>query len=73
MEQEGKLDQDIEKWSGCIGGPSKGEEEQRRLLDLRIGLALLDDEGRKQLLQHMRRLCKRDEEKASARGGTPSA
>jgi hypothetical protein len=40
---------------------------------LRIGLALLGGEGRGQLLQYMRTLCKRDEEKASARGRTPSS
>ena len=45
-----------------IDEPSEDEEEKRRLLDLRIGLTLLGEEGRKQLLQYMRTLCKRDEE-----------
>jgi len=69
MRQLEKLSQSMAK-----GPPlSESEEEQRRLLDLRIGLALLGEEGRKQLLQYMRTLCKRDEEKASTRGRTPSA
>ncbi len=74
MDQDGnKLDQGIEKRPARIGMPSEGEEEQCRLVDRRIGLALLGGEGRKQLLQYMKTLCKRDEEKASARGRTPSS
>jgi hypothetical protein len=73
MNLERKLDQGIEKGPARMGVPSEGEEEQRTLLDLRIGLALLGGEGRRQLLQYMRTLCKRDEEKASARGRTPSS
>lgn len=73
MKQPGELGQGIVKRPARIGRPSEGEEEQRRLLDLRIGLALLGEEGRKQLLQYMRALRKRDEEKASTRGRIPLA
>ena len=73
MKQPGELGQGIAKRPARISRPSGGEEEQRRLLDLRIGLALLDEEGRKQLLQYMRALRKRDEEKTSKRGRIPSA
>lgn len=72
MKQPGELGQGIAKRPARISGPSGGEEEQRRLLDLRIGLALLGEEGRKQLLQYMKTLCKSDEEKASMRGRIPS-
>jgi len=73
MKQSGELGQGMAKGPPRLGMLSEGEEEQRRLLDLRIGLALLGEEGRKQLLQYMRTLCKRDEEKTSMRGRIPSA
>lgn len=69
MRQLEKLSQ-----SAAKGPPlSESEDEQRGLLDLRIGLALLGEEGRKQLLQYMRTLRKRNEEKTTMRGRVPSA
>jgi hypothetical protein len=73
MRQLEKLGQSIAKEPPRISVLSESEDEQRRLLDLRIGLALLGEEGRKQLLQYMRVLRKRDEEKTSKRGRIPSA
>jgi hypothetical protein len=73
MSHDGRLDKGIENRPAHIDEPAEDEEEQRRRLDLRIGLALLGEEGRKQLLQYMRTLCKRDEEQASERGRIPSA
>jgi hypothetical protein len=61
MSQDRRLDKGIENAPPYIDEPSECEEEKRRLLDLRIGLMLLGEEGRKQLLQYMRALCKRDE------------
>jgi hypothetical protein len=69
MRQLEKLSQ-----SAAKGSPlSESEDEQRGLLDLRIGLALLGEEGRKQLLQYMRTLRKRNEEKTTMRGKVPPA
>jgi hypothetical protein len=72
MSQDGRLDKGIENGPPYIDETSEGEEEKRRLLDLRIGLTLLGEEGRKQLLQYMRTLCNRDEEQAFTGGRTPS-
>ena len=72
MDQDGKLDQGIEKRHAHIGVSSEGEEEQCRLLDLRIGLVLLGEEGRKQLLHYMRSLHSRNEEESTMRGRMPS-
>ncbi len=73
MDHDSRLDKGIANRPARIDEPAEDKEEQRRLLDLRIGLALLGEEGRKQLLQFMRTLCKRDEEQASAEGRAPSA
>jgi hypothetical protein len=62
MSQDGRLDKGIENEPLYIDEPSEREEERRVLLDLHIGLKLLGEEGRKQFLEYMRTLCKRDEE-----------
>ena len=73
MGQNGRPDKGIENWPPHIDEPSEDQEEKRKLLDLRIGLTLLGEEGRKQLFQYVRTLCDRNEKQASERERTPSA
>lgn len=53
MKQQRKSDQEKAKVSPHIS-PSQSDQERYKLLDLRIGLMLLGEEGRQQLLQYMR-------------------
>jgi hypothetical protein len=74
MMQPGEPGQDTTNRPPHIGTPPEDEEEkQRKLLDLRIGLALLGEEERKQLLQYARTLRLRSEEQTTMRGRMPSA
>jgi hypothetical protein len=73
MMQSGVPGRDTTDGLPHIDRPPGDEEEQRRLLDFRIGLALLGEEGRKQLLQYVRTRRKRNEEKTTMRGRIPSA
>ena len=73
MMQPGAPGQETTNGLSHTGMPSGDEEEQNRLLDLRIGLALLGEEGRKQLLQYARIHRKRSEETTTMRGRMTSA
>jgi hypothetical protein len=62
MKQQRKQGQKTTKGPPYIG-PSQSDEERYKLLDLHIGLVLLGEEGRKQLLQYIKTLCKNDAER----------
>ena len=62
MKQQRKSGQETAKGPPHIG-PFQSDEERYKLLDLRIGLRLLGEEGRKQLLQYMRTPHKTDAER----------
>lgn len=62
MEQQRKPGKETAKDPQHIG-PLQSDEERYKLLDLRIGLMLLGEEGRKQLLQYMRTPRKNDAER----------
>jgi hypothetical protein len=62
MKQQRKLGQETTK-GPPHSSPPQSDEERYKLLDLRIGLVLLGEEGRKQLFQCMRTLCKKNEER----------
>lgn len=53
MKQQRKPEQEDTKVSRHLS-PFQSDQERYKLLDLRIGLMLLGEEGRKQLLQYMR-------------------